>query len=39
MRPRATPNSAGRHKHPFTWVKMPSGKWQCVASHGSNVKM
>ena len=22
-----------------TWVKMPSGKWQCVASHGSPVKM
>jgi ketosteroid isomerase-like protein len=21
-----------------TWVKMPSGEWQCVASHGSNVK-
>ncbi len=21
-----------------TWVKMPGGKWQCVASHGSNVK-
>ena len=21
-----------------TWVKMPSGKWQCVASHVSNVK-
>lgn len=21
-----------------TWVKMPSGKWQCVASHGSAVK-
>lgn len=21
-----------------TWVKMPSGKWQCVASHGSPVK-
>jgi ketosteroid isomerase-like protein len=21
-----------------TWVKMPSGKWQCVASHGSEVK-
>ncbi len=20
-----------------TWVKMPSGKWQCVASHVSNV--
>ncbi len=22
-----------------TWVKMPSGKWQCVASHVSRVKM
>ena len=22
-----------------TWVKMPSGKWQCVASHGSALKM
>jgi hypothetical protein len=22
-----------------TWVKMPGGKWQCVASHGSAVKM
>jgi ketosteroid isomerase-like protein len=22
-----------------TWVKMPSGKWQCVASHESPVKM
>jgi hypothetical protein len=22
-----------------TWVKMPSGKWQCVASHTSNIKM
>jgi len=21
-----------------TWVKMPSGKWQCVASHGSTIK-
>ena len=21
------------------WVKMPDGKWQCVATHGSNVKM
>lgn len=21
-----------------TWVKMPSGKWQCVASHGSPIK-
>ena len=22
-----------------TWIKMPSGKWQCVASHGSPVTM
>jgi ketosteroid isomerase-like protein len=22
-----------------TWVKMPSGKWQCVASHQSRNKM
>lgn len=22
-----------------TWVKMPSGKWQCVASHVSAIKM
>jgi uncharacterized protein (TIGR02246 family) len=22
-----------------TWVKMPNGKWQCVASHGSPVKV
>jgi uncharacterized protein (TIGR02246 family) len=22
-----------------TWVKMPSGKWQCVASHQSPIKM
>jgi len=22
-----------------TWVKMPNGKWQCVASHSSPVKM
>ena len=21
-----------------TWVKMPNGKWQCIASHGSPVK-
>ena len=20
-----------------TWVKMPSGKWQCVATHGSTI--
>jgi ketosteroid isomerase-like protein len=22
-----------------TWVKMPNGKWQCVASHASTIKM
>jgi len=22
-----------------TWVKMPDGKWQCVASHDSTIKM
>ena len=22
-----------------TWVKMPNGKWQCVATHGSTIKM
>jgi ketosteroid isomerase-like protein len=22
-----------------TWVKMPTGQWQCVASHASSVKM
>ena len=22
-----------------TWVKMPNGKWQCVASHVSSIKM
>ena len=22
-----------------TWVKMPSGQWQCVASHVSTIKM
>jgi ketosteroid isomerase-like protein len=21
-----------------TWAKMPSGKWQCIASHTSNIK-
>ena len=21
-----------------TWVKMPNGKWQCVATHGSDIK-
>jgi ketosteroid isomerase-like protein len=22
-----------------TWIKMPNGQWQCVASHGSPIKM
>ena len=22
-----------------TWMKMPSGNWQCIASHGSTIKM
>ena len=22
-----------------TWMKMPSGKWQCVASHATPIKM
>jgi hypothetical protein len=22
-----------------TWVKMPNGQWQCVAAHGSTLKM
>ena len=22
-----------------TWVKMPNGKWQCIASHGSPIKI
>jgi ketosteroid isomerase-like protein len=22
-----------------TWIKMPNGKWQCVATHGSMIKM
>ena len=22
-----------------TWVKMPSGRWQCVATHASTIKM
>ena len=28
-----------RERWTDTWVKMPSGKWQCVASHGSSIKM
>ena len=27
-----------RERFTDTWVKMPGGKWQCVASHGSTVK-
>jgi hypothetical protein len=22
-----------------TWVKMPNGRWQCVASHASAIKI
>jgi uncharacterized protein (TIGR02246 family) len=28
-----------RERFTDTWVKMPNGKWQCVASHGSPVKL
>src|ERR1700730_11853750 len=28
-----------RERFTDTWVKMPNGKWQCVATHGSTVKM
>ena len=28
-----------RERWTDTWVKMPNGKWQCVASHGSLLKM
>jgi len=28
-----------RERFTDTWVKMPNGKWQCVASHGSSVKI
>jgi ketosteroid isomerase-like protein len=28
-----------RERFTDTWVEMPSGKWQCVASHGSPIKM
>jgi ketosteroid isomerase-like protein len=28
-----------RERWTDTWVKMPNGKWQCVASHGSPLKM
>jgi ketosteroid isomerase-like protein len=27
-----------RERWTDTWIKMPSGKWQCVASHGSLIK-
>ena len=27
-----------RQRYTDTWVKMPDGKWQVVASHGSDVK-
>jgi ketosteroid isomerase-like protein len=27
-----------RTRQTDTWVKMPSGVWQCVASHGSQLK-
>ena len=27
-----------RERFTDTWVKMPSGKWQCVASQGSTIK-
>jgi restriction endonuclease Mrr len=26
---------SGTNAGPITWVKMPSGKWLCVATHGS----
>jgi ketosteroid isomerase-like protein len=28
-----------RERFTDTWVEMPSGKWQCVASQGSPIKM
>ncbi|MGB8477092.1 MAG: nuclear transport factor 2 family protein [Candidatus Acidiferrum sp.] len=28
-----------RERWTDTWIKMPTGKWQCVASHGSSIKM
>jgi ketosteroid isomerase-like protein len=27
-----------RQQYTDTWVKMPDGKWQVVASHGSDIK-
>lgn len=34
----------GKHLDPYerwtdTWVKMPGGQWQCVASHGTPIRM
>ena len=29
----------GHERWTDTWMKMPNGKWQCVASHSSPVKM
>ena len=28
-----------RERFTDTWVKMPDGRWQCVATHGSLIKM
>jgi uncharacterized protein (TIGR02246 family) len=28
-----------RERFTDTWVKLPDGRWQCVASHGSLIKM
>jgi hypothetical protein len=28
-----------KERYTDTWVKMPNGKWQCVASHESPIKM
>jgi len=28
-----------RERWTDTWVKMSGGKWQCIASHGSTIKM
>jgi ketosteroid isomerase-like protein len=28
-----------RERWTDTWIKMSGGKWQCVASHGSTIKM
>ncbi len=29
--------ASSRARWTDTWVKMPDGKWQCVATHGSNI--